>query len=342
MQPVLDDVQQRHPDLWRQLVLHRTGQPPPNLEGVRAVVFWLRNPLRITSPACFEEAIQIAEQAKRARITLINPPDVIGDFTKSHQARVWREANLPTPPVDRFETIESLKDAAERLTFPLMLRGDEQHCQLGAQVIETKSELLALAPSGVVFPCAASPFIDVRLDYRETVPRSAFAVLFHKKRLIVANDIIRTKHTMFAADPIVSAKTSVFAKARRLGRFDAAFMLRSLHRECVRHDLAYWEQKEEHRALMSKACQVLGLRFAGIDYSNLADGTPILWEANPWFSLPKPNDIMLPRYRRAPERVASYHEAVARFLTGLLSSPGDIGASEAVVTAGSGWTRCMH
>jgi hypothetical protein len=170
----------------------------------------------------------------------------------------------------------------------------------------------------MVIPCAVSPFIDVRSGYRVMAPSSAYARLFHKKRLIVANGVVRTKHIMFSTSPIVGAKTSIFGKAERLGRLETPFLAWPLHRECVEHDLAYWRQEEEHRALMLKACSALGLQFAAIDFSNLSHGTPILWEANPLFGMPRLKHIMLPRRRRAAQRLVTYHEAIGTFLSELL------------------------
>jgi hypothetical protein len=145
-----------------------------------------------------------------------------------------------------------LRKAAEPLAFPLVLRADEQHGQKAAHVVRDRGELLKLGGTNLIFPCAVSSFIDIRSGYRDAAPRSAYARLFHKKRLIVANGMIRTKHIMFSSSPI----------AARLGRFEAPFLLWPLHRECIARDLAYWQQGEEHTALMLKACDTLGLKLA--------------------------------------------------------------------------------
>jgi len=101
-----------------------------------------------------------------------------------------------------------------------------------------------------------------------------------------------------------------------------------LHKECVAHDLAYWQREEEHSVLMRKACGALGLSYAAIDYSSLADGTPILWEANPVFAMPQLKDIMLPRRRRAAERIESYYDVIGKFLSELLATASQAQASE--------------
>ncbi|MGH6831671.1 MAG: hypothetical protein ACRECM_01405 [Methyloceanibacter sp.] len=193
--------------------------------------------------------------------------------------------------------------------------------ELSSSAVLPDIDYLMMLDKVFIFPCAVSTFIDIRSGYRDATPRSAYARLFHKKRLIVANGRIRTKHIMFSSNPVVGAKTSIFNKAARLGCFEAPFLLWPLHRECIARDLAYWQQGEEHSVLMLKACDTLGLQFAALDYSTMSDGTLVFWEANPMFGLPKLRKIMLPRRRRAAERVLSYHEAIGMFLDELLMEP---------------------
>lgn len=318
MQRSLNQLEQLRPDLHRRLVFHYTGEPAPGLDEIGAIVFWLRTPLRIHR-ACYDDAVRIADAARQRDVLLINPPQASSELSKSRQAQLWREADIPTPEVERFETLADLKRAAERLVYPIVLRGDNTHRQTDVHIAGDRGALSEIR-AALAFPCAVSPFVDVRLGYRAVAPRSAYAKLFHKKRLIVANGVIRTKHVMFSDSPIVGAQTSLFRRAERFGRFETPFLLSPLNRECVDHDLSYWRQVEEHGVLMIKACQALGLQFAAIDYSNLSDGSPILWEANAYFDMPNQEEIMLPRRRRAAERLASYQHAIGMFLSEVLTT----------------------
>ncbi len=318
MRRALRDLERERPELHRRLVLHHTGALAPSLSGIGAVVFWLKNPLR-RYPACHAEAVRIAEGARKNSIPLINPPEVLADFCKSRVGHLWRAAGIPTPEAERLDTFESLRDAASRLQFPVVVRADEEHAQKATRLVSDSSALRKLEETDLIFPCVVSPFIDLRSGYRDAAPRSAFARLFHKKRLIVAGGVIRSKHLMFSSSPFVAAKTSIFNKARRFGRFENLFLLSRLHRQCVAHDLAYWQHGEEREALLLKACEALGLKYAALDYGTSFDGTHLLWEANPLFGIPKAEKIMLPRARRAGERVTSYHAAIGTFLSGLLA-----------------------
>ena len=227
MNHVLTHFRQERPDLYRRLVFHHTGSPAPRLTGIGGIVFWLREPLRLF-PACYEEAVRIAEEARHRAIPIVNPPESLFDVSKSSQGRRWREAGIPTPDVECFETLESLRNAVERLPFPLVLRGDERHRQKAMHVIRDGGELLKLDAKDLIFPYAVSPLIDVRLGYRDK-PRSAYARLFHKKRLIVANGAIQTKHVMFSDHPIVGSSTSIYNKFPR-GRFSTLAVAPRLRR----------------------------------------------------------------------------------------------------------------
>jgi len=319
MAPVLEYIERQHPDLHRRLQLHQTGEPAPNLDSIGVVIFWLAGPLN-PYPACYEDAVRIANDARARGLTVINPPEALHDLSKARQAQLWQEAGIRCSPVETFETIEALKAAVDRLDFPLMLRADAEHRQAGAAVVRDRSALLALSESELSFPCAVSQFVDVREGYRSTAPKSVYAKRFHKNRLWVANDVIRTKHVFFSSNPVVSAKSAMLGGAVRSGLPEYAILLSPMYRECLRHDVAFWRAGEQHRELMIRACKVLGLQYAAIDYSNLADGTPVLWEANPVFQVPRARQMILPRLRYTAERAESYCEAIAVSLARLLSA----------------------
>lgn len=86
---------------------------------------------------------------------------------------------------------------------------------------------------------------------------------------------------------------------------------------------------------MLRACEVLGLQFAAIDYSSLSDGSFVIWEANPHFRLPKLRDVRLPKQRLAAQRIASYYDAVGDFLGSLIEEPSDIATSSDAVPRSS-------
>lgn len=301
-------VARRFPETWNRVRLHVTGTPAPALEGARAVLFLLGDPLRELYPACYEEACAVAARARTLGIRVLNPPEALSSTVKSAQARAWADAGIPTPPAVRVESRDELAARARELGYPLIVRGDQCHAQLGMRVLTGARDLAALPSHALPLPAAVGPLEDVRWvdhGHRASAP---YAWYYHKRRLLVLGDRIRTKHVLFATQPIVSAKTSIFHRTGRLA------WLRPALRACVREDMAYWRRGEEHGALMRRALAVLGIDVAAVDYSTRADGSVVLWEANPYPYLPEEHDIALPSWRCAPERIRSYDEAIARFL----------------------------
>lgn len=76
----------RRPGLYRRMVIHETGEKPPSLEGVGAVVFLLADPLRERYPDCYEEARRIADEAQARGLPLVNAPDALSNTIKTVQA----------------------------------------------------------------------------------------------------------------------------------------------------------------------------------------------------------------------------------------------------------------
>jgi hypothetical protein len=72
MNHVLRHFRQERPDLYRRLIFHHTGSPSPRLSGMDGILFWLREPLRLF-PACYEEAVRIAEEARQRAIPMVTP-----------------------------------------------------------------------------------------------------------------------------------------------------------------------------------------------------------------------------------------------------------------------------
>jgi hypothetical protein len=325
MREALRQTRRRRPDVFRRLIFHATGEAAPTLDGVGCVVFWLADPLREWYPICYEEAVRLASAARTRGLRVINPPETLSHSIKSTQAQLWRDAGIATPQVERFNDFAALTKAIERLTFPMFVRGDEYHAQRGARVFKSVDELVNADSKSILWPCAVSPLVDVRMGYRHDGGSPECAQLLHKKRLIVANGSIRTKHTFFSPDPIVSAETCIFNRQSWWSKIGLFPSLSALELKCIEHDLAYWRQGQEHRDVMLRACNVLGYDIVAIDYSNLADGSPILWEANPYFQLPSLREMMLPFQRNARERVDSYHDMIGDFLNGL---PGECSSAE--------------
>jgi hypothetical protein len=320
MQPVLDALFAREPGLRARILVHETGGPPPLLDGVVAVLFWLADPLREWYPDCFAEAAKIAGDARARGVRLVNPPESLSNSVKSRQARLWVDAGIETPPYRRFADAGELRALAPEIGFPLVIRSDEHHLQKGMQILADADALARLDPASLVLPGAVAPLWDTRRSWRWRRPWSPYARLHHKKRLYVLGDRVRTEHVFFSRDPIVSARSSTFTALHEDPRGAARELARrhSLDARTMREDLRYWEAESVHADLMRRATSILGLEFAAIDYSDRGDGGVMIWEANPHPYLPPLQRMRLPERRRARERLASYERAIGDFLARLL------------------------
>jgi hypothetical protein len=168
------------------------------------------------------------------------------------------------------------------------------------------------------------PLVDTRAGYP---PDSIWARYYHKKRVLVLGARIRTKHVFFSGDPVVGARTCALARYGWRSRLDLPVLLSRDERAMIEADVDHWRRGSAEGGLMRRAMGALGLQVGAIDYSTRADGAPILWEANPYFSLPRRRDLMLPRYRGgARARLSSYYEAIADFLEDLVSHAPAAGA----------------
>ena len=69
---------------------------------------------------------------------------------------------------------------------------------------------------------------------------------------------------------------------------------------------------------MRRACQVLGLEVATVDYSMQATGEIVLWEANAFCTLETPERFLLPEERRYAERRRQILDDVSLYLSRLV------------------------
>ncbi len=322
--PYLDAVFQYisalHPGLYKKLLFHETGSSLPRLTGIKTVVFLLADPLKEMHPPCYEEAQAIARDARSLNLRMINAPEALSNTIKSRQSLLWMKADIPTPAVKNFSSRQEMLALAEGSEYPLIVRSDEHHAQAGIMVCRNRPEIESIPAQKLIFPGAISKMVDVRKGFRNKCPRSVWARFFHKKRLLVLGKKTRTKHIFFSSNPIVSSHTcklKFFRNRFGLPPYSWIAYLDPWAQKCIREDVAYWQKGSEQDELMFRAMQTLGLDFAAVDYSGLSDGSVILWEANPYFYLPREEDIMMPARRKAKERITSYSRAIADFLAEL-------------------------
>lgn len=310
-----------HGVLRRRIRLHHTGERMPELRDARALVFWLADPLRERYPECYAEAVRLAEEARRTGVRIVNPPEALSHSIKSVQARLWSDAGLPTPEQRRFESRRELEAVVDTMDFPVLVRADELHAQEAMRLCRRPGDVRELADAALSLPGAVTPFVDVRAEFRRRGAAGPLADFFHKRRVFVFGDVVQTTHLYFSEQPIVSRRTSTLLAYKKLRHRGPAALRRARRRyqPGIDADMAYAAQRDEHADLMRRATRALGLDFVAIDYATRPDGSVVLWEANPYFSLPRWYRNLLPVKRRLWRRHARFHEAIATFFETLLA-----------------------
>lgn len=319
---MIGDVVRRSPTLKGAVRIHATGSGQiPDLRRIRAVLFWLADPLRELYPECFAEAAEIARRARDAGARLANPPEALSNSIKSVQSSLWTSAGIPTPAHRRFASEAELGGIAPTLNYPVLVKGDMLHAQDRMRFCEKEVDLRSLTGDSVPIPGSVSPFVDTRAGYRTTRPDSIWARLYHKKRAMVFGGIVHPRHTIFSANPIVSLANSTIARYAQKRLRKKAFPLDAETRTSIEIDNQYWRSPPEQPDLMRAACRALGLDVAAIDYSTLADGGIVIWEANPYFFLVAHGNYLLPAERQFEARFEAFHDALRRYLEDLLAQP---------------------
>lgn len=331
LEQTLQHLSEARPALRRSVASHATGDDAPSLRGISAVLFWLADPLRERYPQCFADASRIAERANQAGIPVFNAPDALSNSIKSIQARLWRNAGLPTPRHERFDREQDLLSAVDGLSYPLLVKSEEwhgQHMKLCSGVDDLHAEI---APPRRLFarrrkskllrmPVSVSGFVDTREGYRAHAPDPLWSAYFHKQRAIVLGDIVHPRHVIFSTKPIVSLDGSTLADfAKRQDAAGDALPLDAVTRLSVEADNRFFFAPPEGAELLRAACSSLGFATAAIDYSTHANGDIVLWEANPYFLLYSPDTYILPEPRRFKERRSRLFADVEAFIEGLVT-----------------------
>ena len=335
-------ISRKRPELRRRIRLHHTGEDRASLRNIRAAVFWLADPLEELYPECFAEASEIADRVPR----VVNPPRALSNSIKSRQARLWRDAGLPTPPSVPFGDREELEARLTDLPYPVVIRPDLLHTESRMHLCRDPDEVRALEDDELVVPGTATRFVDVRQGYRTHLSHTLWADFYHKKRAFVVGGRVVPRHLFFSPRPFVRVGRSTLAAydsiqgvlldlVRDVPRWDRRLKLAAraqrllpltrLARRSVRREVAFTEAAPERPGLFREAARVLGLGFLALDYSVRADGEVVLWEANPYPAATPWRKGLLPARRKLQARAERRHSAIADFFEDLLRVEGEGG-----------------
>jgi hypothetical protein len=302
----MDRVRETDPELAARIRCHETGSAAPDLSGVGLVMFWLGDPLKEKYPDCFAEAVDIANAARIAKIRVLNSPEALSNTAKTRQAAIWNQERVPSARARIVNRPSSLAQVCKELGGTCILRSDVEHAQHDVRIVRSAADV-ERAARDCVFPVAVIQLFDIRSEYRaaKANPSSLFSRYHHKARAFVFGDAVMPSHLFFASGTVVGLSNCLLKREarprRRLGH--RLGYNRRLLEDMIREDKAYFDSDLLHARTLVQAVQVLGLDFAAVDYSIRPDGSVMLWEANPYFHLPRGEQSVLSAERNAVERV---------------------------------------
>lgn len=302
----MDRLRETDPDFAARIRFHETGAPKPDLTGVSLVMFWLGDPLKEKYPACFAEAIDIANAARAAEIRILNSPEALSNTAKTRQSSIWYQERLPSARARIVNQPSSLQQVCKDLGGTCIVRSDVEHAQRDLRIVRNEAGVRR-AMREFVFPVAVIQMFDIRSEYRAAGadPSSLFTRYHHKARAFVFGDAVMPSHLFFATGLVVGLSNSLFKRESRPRR-QAARKLgynRKLLKDMIREDRAYFDSDPLYARTLVQGVRALGLDFAAVDYSIRPDGSVILWEANPYFYLPHGEKSVFSAERGAVERV---------------------------------------
>lgn len=303
------------------------------------MAFFLADPLKELYPRCFREALEIAHRARSRGASLLNPPEALSNSLKGRQARLWREEGIPTPPARRVRSRSDLREAADRFGFPLVLRDELSHAQRGLRVLRDREELAAADPRGAWM--VASPFVDTRASYRELPTGWQGRVdhpplwrrYHHKMRVYVLGGRLVPYHLFFSENMVVSVSASIYGDWYGW-LFGAGFipwplsglaLLSPRVRRAIDEEERYAREGPDAPEILRRAASVLGLGYCALDYSTRADGSLVLWEANPHPATLTPGHVPLRRERGADRRTERLYDEMGELFRRLLVAGGSGG-----------------
>lgn len=303
------------PALRSRVRVHDTGSPRPSLDGVVAILFLLGDPLKELYPDCFAEAVSIAEEGGARGAKLLNPPESLSNSIKSRQAELWRKAGITCAAARTIRSAADLEPAMAALGLPMILRSDEGHVHAGVRICR-RVKHVDEAKHTLALPAVALQLIDVRAKWRAAAPDSLMARYHHKRRSMVYGDTVINNHIFFSTSPIVGRATCTFLAERSRGRrlLRAVGIGNARFRDTLAADYDYFHSPPEAADTMRRAVAALGIHVAAIDYATLPDGDVVLWEANPYPSLPPWHHAVLAGPRRVQQRTAHQIEVIVAWL----------------------------
>lgn len=214
------------------------------------LVNWLQDPLEVTNPITFLQAMELQFACEGKQIPIINRADRHKNTGKLDAYQRLSKAGIYTPRIFSFKTPQEFMRALPTLPFPLILRDDVGHA--GEFFFCQDEDELRRVPFEGFFRPVLSEFLDVQSpDGR-----------FRKYRCVVAGDRVISHHVQISDNWETRGNHRIKDASTR------------------EEEIAYISLPDPQEEIMLNVSKALDLEFLGIDYGIDADGDVVIWEAN--------------------------------------------------------------
>jgi hypothetical protein len=218
---------------------------------------WLQDPVQRWSFLRYEQANRLAGECDVRSIPVINRVDRLINATKSVGARLMGEAGIRTPKTAAISDPAEFRDTLLGIPLPLFVRDDWGHG--GAMLrADTRAEAIALPVERFQRPIAVE-LIDIP-DRRDG--------LYRKYRYFAAGSRGVTHHLQVSEGWLTRGSHRVKSDRTR------------------EEELSFINRPDPNHDLLQKARRALGLDLVAFDYGYDHDGKVVVWEANPYPSIP--------------------------------------------------------
>ena len=214
---------------------------------------WLQDPVEQWCKRTYDQARKLTGECDLQKVPVVNRPERLARAGKSTGAGLMARAGLRAPHVVRIDDADAFRKNFLGFAFPFFVRED---CGHGGKMIraDTPEEARAIPLHRFKEPVAIQ-LVDLP-DARDG--------LYRKYRYVVAGDFGVPHHLQVSADWITRGEKRVINETTR------------------GQEIAYIESPSPHHDAFQRAREALGLDFVAFDYSLDSEGTPVVWEANPY------------------------------------------------------------
>ena len=224
----------------------------PHWWGVRALVPWLQDPVQQWSLPTYAEAMRLQAACDLRRIQVVNRVERLVHAGKIDGAARIAAAGFRVPRMVRVLSREEFCRDAGGLTFPIFIREDWGH---GYTMVRADTpEALHNVPIEEFSRPVGTELVDVRENDG----------LCYKYRYLACGDVGISHHVQASHDWITRGENRVIDESTR------------------QRELDYISRPDPYHGRFQVARRKLGLDFAAFDYGIGRDGSPVVWEVNPF------------------------------------------------------------